>query len=64
MALVPSGTGVSGTARTVVDDSAIDEAFAKAEVVISQRMMNQRLAPIGDGAAEAWWRTSSRAKAR
>ena len=28
-----------------VDDSAIDAAFAKAEVVISQRMVNQRLAP-------------------
>jgi carbon-monoxide dehydrogenase large subunit len=41
--LVPSGTGVSPTGT--VDDSAIDAAFAKAEVVISQRMMNQRLAP-------------------
>src|SRR6476620_3389461 len=40
--LVPSGTGVSASG---VDDSAIDEAFAKAEVVISQRMVNQRLAP-------------------
>jgi carbon-monoxide dehydrogenase large subunit len=43
VALVPSGTGVS--AAGAVDDSAIDEAFAKADVVISQRMMNQRLAP-------------------
>ena len=43
VALVPSGTGVS--ASGTVDDSAIDDAFAKAEVVISQRMMNQRLAP-------------------
>jgi len=43
VALVPSGTGV--TPGGVVDDSAIDAAFAKAEVVISQRMMNQRLAP-------------------
>ena len=43
VALVPSGTGVS--ASGTVDDSAIDEAFAKAEVVISQRMVNQRLAP-------------------
>ena len=43
---VPSGTGVSGSgASRVVDDSAIDEAFAKAEVVISQRMINHRLAP-------------------
>src|SRR6266513_1263759 len=43
VALVPSGTGVS--ASGTVDDSAIDDAFSKAEVVISQRMMNQRLAP-------------------
>src|SRR5687768_1633978 len=43
VALVPSGTGVSATGE--VDDSAIDAAFKKAEVVISQRMMNQRLAP-------------------
>jgi carbon-monoxide dehydrogenase large subunit len=28
-----------------VDDTAINEAFAKAEVVVSQRMVNQRLAP-------------------
>src|SRR5438874_9487188 len=43
VALVPSGTGV--TASGSVDDSAIEAAFAKAEVVISQRMVNQRLAP-------------------
>jgi len=43
VALVPSGTGVSADGK--VDDSAIDAAFAKAEVVISQRMVNQRLAP-------------------
>src|SRR5436190_8902265 len=40
---VPSGTGVS--ASGAVDDTVIDEAFAKAEVVVSQRMINQRLAP-------------------
>src|SRR5919197_1102923 len=34
---VPSGTGVTPTG---VDDSAIDAAFAKAEVVISTRMVN------------------------
>ncbi len=39
----PSGTGVS--ASGAVDDTAVDEAFRKAEVVISQRMVNQRLAP-------------------
>lgn len=44
VALVPSGTGVSGDLKTI-DDSAIDKAFADAEVVVSQRMLNQRLAP-------------------
>ena len=39
----PCGTGVS--ASGAVDDTAVDEAFRKAEVVISQRMVNQRLAP-------------------
>ena len=43
VALVPSGTGVS--ADGAVDDSAINAAFAKADLVISQRMMNQRLVP-------------------
>src|SRR5262245_19454829 len=42
--LVPSGTGVSADGSSV-DDSAIEEAFKNAEVVISQRMVNQRLAP-------------------
>lgn len=42
--LVPSGTGVSADLKTV-DNSAIDQAFANADVVISQRMMNQRLVP-------------------
>ena len=44
---VPSfsrGTGVSPDGQDV-DDSAIDAAFADADVVISQRMVNQRLAP-------------------
>jgi carbon-monoxide dehydrogenase large subunit len=41
--LVPSGTGVSADGK--VDDSAIDAAFKKAEVVISQRMVNHRLVP-------------------
>jgi carbon-monoxide dehydrogenase large subunit len=40
---VPGGTGVG--ADYSVDDTAINKAFAAAEVVISQRMMNQRLAP-------------------
>src|SRR5438874_8971340 len=43
VALVPSGTGVAPDGA--VDDSALDAAFAKAEVVISQRMVNHRLAP-------------------
>src|SRR5262249_49242519 len=42
--LVPSGTGATPDGK--VDDTAINEAFAKAEVVISQRMVNQRLAPM------------------
>jgi carbon-monoxide dehydrogenase large subunit len=41
--LVPSGTGVTPDGK--VDDTAIDRAFANAEVVISQRMMNHRLIP-------------------
>ncbi len=41
--LVPSGTGVTPDGK--VDDSAVDAAFARAEVVISQRMVNHRLAP-------------------
>ena len=41
---MPSGTGVSPDGKTV-DDTAIDQAFAKADIVISQRMHNQRLAP-------------------
>src|SRR6187549_288137 len=44
VALVPSGTGVSADGKTV-DDSAVDKAFAEADVVISQRMVNQRLVP-------------------
>jgi carbon-monoxide dehydrogenase large subunit len=44
VALVPSGTGVAPDGSSV-DDTAVNEAFAKAEVVISQRMLNQRLAP-------------------
>src|SRR5437868_603800 len=42
--LVPSGTGVSADGSTT-DDAAINDAFAKADVIISQRMLNQRLAP-------------------
>ena len=41
---VPGGTGVDAAAGTV-DNSAIEKAFAEAEVVLSQRMMNHRLAP-------------------
>ena len=43
VALVPSGTGVSASGS--VDDSAVNAAFAKADVIVSQRMVNQRLAP-------------------
>jgi carbon-monoxide dehydrogenase large subunit len=41
--LVPGGTGVG--ADYSVDDTAINKAFAEGEVFISQRMLNQRLAP-------------------
>src|SRR6188508_3779852 len=41
---IPGGTGCSPDGKSV-DDSAIDQAFKNAEIVISQRMMNQRLAP-------------------
>jgi carbon-monoxide dehydrogenase large subunit len=44
LALVPGGTGVAADGSSV-DDTAIDKAFAEAEVVISQRMLNHRLAP-------------------
>ena len=43
VALVPSGTGVSPDGK--VDDAAIERAFAAADLVISQRMVNQRLVP-------------------
>ncbi|MEP7306772.1 MAG: xanthine dehydrogenase family protein molybdopterin-binding subunit [Acidobacteriota bacterium] len=39
---LPGGTGVSAAG---VDDSAIDKAFADADVIISQRMVNHRLVP-------------------
>ncbi len=44
VAYVPGGTGFDPVAGTV-DNSAVDAAFANAEVVISQRMLNHRLAP-------------------
>ena len=43
VALVPGGTGVDAAGN--VDDSAVEKAFADADVVISQRMMNHRLVP-------------------
>ncbi len=43
LASLPMGTGVGADGK--VDDTAVDRAFADAEVVISQRMVNQRLAP-------------------
>jgi carbon-monoxide dehydrogenase large subunit len=39
---IPGGTGTAGGK---LDNAAIDKAFAEAEVVISQRMVNHRLAP-------------------
>jgi carbon-monoxide dehydrogenase large subunit len=43
VANLPSGTGVSLDGK--VDDTAIDRAFAAADLVISQRMVNHRLVP-------------------
>src|SRR5690242_4473784 len=42
VALVPSGTGVAPD-FSKIDDTAVNDAFAKAEVKISQRMVNHRL---------------------
>jgi carbon-monoxide dehydrogenase large subunit len=42
--LVPSGTGVKPDGSGM-DDTAIDRAFAQADVIIKQRMVNQRLVP-------------------
>ena len=41
---VPGGTGFDAVAGTV-DNTAVDKAFAEADFTLSQRMMNQRLAP-------------------
>lgn len=40
---IASGTGVDASGQA--DDSALERAFAAADVIISQRMHNQRLAP-------------------
>jgi carbon-monoxide dehydrogenase large subunit len=44
VALVPSGTGVAPDLSSV-DNTAVDQAFKNADVVISQRMVNHRLVP-------------------
>ena len=44
VALVPSGTGVAPD-YSKIDNTAVDKAFADAEVTISQRMVNHRLVP-------------------
>ena len=51
---MPVGTGVR---RGRVDDSAIEQAFADADVTISQRMVNHRLAPtsIEPRGVVAWY---------
>ena len=41
---VPSGTGVPPDFQNI-DNSAVEKAFAEAEVVVSQRMVNHRLVP-------------------
>ena len=62
VAPLTDGTGVSESGS--VDDAAMNEAFAKANVVISQRMVNQRLAPTCDRAPEASSPTTRPAKGR
>jgi len=42
--VISSGTGVDPEAD-IVDDTAIDDAFAEAEIVVSQRMVSPRVAP-------------------
>ena len=51
---MPVGTGVR---KGMVDDSAIEQAFANADVTISQRMVNHRLAPssIEPRGVVAWY---------
>jgi len=44
VALVPSGTGVAPD-FSKIDDTAVNKAFAEADVRISQRMVNHRLVP-------------------
>ena len=41
----PSGTGVNAATLEVEDESALNAAFEKADVVVSQRMVSQRLVP-------------------
>ena len=43
--LAPAGTGVNPETLEVEDESAIEQAFERADVVISQRMVSQRLVP-------------------
>ena len=41
----PSGTGVNAATLEVEDESALNAAFERADVVVSQRMVSQRLVP-------------------
>jgi carbon-monoxide dehydrogenase large subunit len=41
----PAGTGVNPETLEIEDESAITQAFERADVVISQRIVNQRLVP-------------------
>jgi len=41
----PAGTGVNPETLEVEDETALDQAFARAAVTVSQRMVSQRLAP-------------------
>ena len=43
--LAPAGTGVNPETLEVEDETAIEQAFERADVVVSQRIVNQRLVP-------------------
>ncbi len=43
--LAPAGTGVNPVTLEIEDESALNDAFEQADVVVSQRMVSQRLVP-------------------
>jgi carbon-monoxide dehydrogenase large subunit len=43
--LAPAGTGVNPETLEIEDETAIEQAFERADLVVSERIMNQRLVP-------------------